>query len=239
MNKMRILAVVAALAVSAVFHVPSASASDSFEDLDKWVYEVGEVITIKECWKASRPTRLSFRKDGEIQVIARSQVKRNSKACKNARKPHLHTYKWRITPESIKDGSVFLIINASPTISFGTSIRIDGVTETPSPETPAPAPAPVPPAWSPTDSTTWSAQEINFVRYLRAALESRTRADALWSCRGLANPAEDGANRMFYDLAADQGVRLHGIDRSRARQLAPHFYNNICSALFGLSARIV
>lgn len=85
----------------------------------------------------------------------------------------------------------------------------------------------------------WSPQEVNFVRYLRAALESRTRNDALFLCRGLANSAEDGANRMFYDMAADQGVSLHGIDRSRARQLAPHFYNNICTALFGLPARIV
>ena len=99
--------------------------------------------------------------------------------------------------------------------------------------TPTPLPAPV---WSLTDANTWSSQEVNFVRYLRTTFGSRNQLE---SCQLFANPALAASNGRVYDLAADRGVTLHGVDRARARQLAQRFYSNYCNDNYGLPSRIL
>ncbi len=103
--------------------------------------------------------------------------------------------------------------------------------------TPTPTPTPLPaPVWSLTDANTWSSQEVNFVRYLRTTFGSRNQLE---SCQLFANPALAASNGRVYDLAADRGVTLHGVDRARARQLAQRFYSNYCNDNYGLPSRIL
>ena len=114
--------------------------------------------------------------------------------------------------------------------------------------TPALTPLPAP-AWSVTDSTTWSGQELEFMNYFRSSLlnkvnkwESDFTLDqemgfsftGYASCRVFTDPAAAYSNVYRYDRAANQGVELYGIERVRARLLVQRFYSDFCNENYGL-----
>jgi hypothetical protein len=180
---MKRLALALAVAASAAFIVASGPAHAAnnypvewFDEIDdNVIYNVRDTIRIQHCWDTSQPTKLQARKDGKWVTLAKSRVTRSTKKCPQST-PYRHLYKWLITRGAVTNDEVKFRITDGEGTKSRNYIDISGSpTQTapatpPQPTVPVPTPAPV---WSATDSLTWSAQEVEFVRYLRAALETR------------------------------------------------------------------